>query len=260
MKLLSLPKRRSAISEFIYIALNVCLGIGLLVAILAVRSPLPAIVLVLLSKWRVLAVRPNFWYKNIRSNLVDIIVSLSVVVLLYAATGAVGLQVCITIAYIGWLLFVKPRSKRTYIAVQAGVATFLGTTALLTVSYGWPAAIVVVLFWLIGYSSARHILRHAHDPNRNFLAMVWGLVVAELGWLGYHWSFAYSIPGFADVKLPQIALVITVCSFLAERIYASYHANEGAVKSGDIALPAFFSASIILVVLLFFNGLDSGLI
>ena len=126
MNILKLPKHKSAISEAAYIALNVGLAVVLLVVVLAVNSPWPAFLLILLSKWRILAVRPRFWFKNIQSNLVDIIVGLSVVVLLQAASGSLALQIGITAFYAIWLLFIKPRSKRNYVVFQAGTALFLG--------------------------------------------------------------------------------------------------------------------------------------
>lgn len=260
MNLLKLPKHRSLISELAYIVLNVGLAAGLFAVVLAIKSPLPAFALVLLSKWRMLAVRPRFWFANIQSNVVDIIVGLSVVVLLYAASGSLIVQLIIACFYVGWLLFIKPRSKRHYVILQAGMATFLGVTALFTVSYDWDASIVVLLMWVIGYSSARHILSNYHEAQRTFFAMIWGMIVAELGWLGYHWAFAYSLPGFGGVKLSQIALVVLVLGFAAERAYSSYYHNEGVIRSGDIMLPALFTASVILVILLFFNTLGSGTI
>lgn len=259
MKLLKLPRRRSFISELAYIALNVGLAVGLFGVVLAIKSPLPAFALVLLSKWRILAVRPRFWFANIQSNLVDIIVGLSVVILLYVA-GSLAVQVFIAVFYAAWLLLIKPRSKRFYVALQAGIATFLGVTALLMVSYDWYVSIVVLLMWVIGYSSARHILSHYHEGERTFFAMAWGLIAAEMGWLGYHWAFAYSLPGFGGVRLSQTALMILALGFLAERVYDSYYHNQGTIRSHDIMLPALFTVSIILVILLFFNTLGGGTI
>lgn len=253
-KLFKLPKHKSVVSDLAYIALNAGLAVALLVLVLAVQSPLPAFILVLLSKWRILAVRPRFWFKNIQSNMVDVIVGLSVVVLLYGASGSLPLQIFITIFFAAWLLFIKPRSKRSYVAFQAGTATFLGVTALLMVSYEWPAALVVLIMWLIGYSTARHVMSHyRHESNLTLLAMIWGLVMAEIGWLGYHWAFAYNLPGFADVHLSQTALIALILGFLAERVYDSYHQNEGDIRWSDVMLPAMFSVSVILVILLFFN-------
>lgn len=230
----------------------------LLVAVLAVQSPLPALALVLLSKWRILAVRPRFWFKNIQSNLVDIIVGLSIVVLLHAANGALPLQVVITMFFAAWLLFIKPRSKRTYVAFQAGTATFLGVTALFMVSYEWPGFLVVLLMWLIGYGTARHVLSHYREPEKNFFAMLWAVVMAEIGWLNYHWAFAYSLPGFADLQLSQTALVAVSLGFLADRVYDSYHRNEGVVRWNDVSLPAAFAVSVIFAIMLFFNTLGNG--
>lgn len=260
MRFLKLPKHKSVFSDFAYIALNVGLAIALLGIVLAINSPLAAFLLVLLSKWRILAVRPRFWFKNIQSNLVDVIVGLSVVVLLYAASGAVALQVAISILFAVWLLFIKPRSKRAYVALQAGAAVFLGTTALFIVSHEWIASVVVLAMWLIGYASARHVLSHYKEENRTFYAMIWGIIMAEIGWLGYHWAFAYNLPGFAGVDLSQTALLVLVLSFLAERVYDSYHTNEGVIRWSEVMMPAIFSVSIILVVMLFFNELGSGIL
>src|SRR5690606_10321646 len=99
------------------------------------------------------------------------------------------------------------------------------------------------------------VLSHYHEPDRAFFAMIWGLVVAELGWLGYHWAFAYNLPGFAAVELSQTALIILMLSFLAERTYESYHRNERIIRVSEITMPIAFSVGVILVILLFFNTL-----
>lgn len=260
MNIPKLPQHKSIFSDLAYIALNVGLAVALLVAVLAVESPLPAFAIMLLGKWRILAVRPHFWFKNIQSNLVDIIVGLSVVVFLSAASGAIVLQIILTALYSAWLLFVKPRSKRTYVVFQAGVALFLGVNALFMVSYNWPASVVVLVMWLIGYATARHVLSHYRENDRTFFAMIWGLIVAELGWLNYHWAFAYNLPGFSNIDLSQTALIVLVLGFLASRVYDSYHQNEGVIRRSDIMLPLIFSISTIIVVMLFFNTLGTGLL
>lgn len=260
MDIVKLQRHKSIVSDLAYIALNVALAIALLAVVLAVKSPLPAFLLVLLSKWRILAVRPRFWFKNLQSNLVDIIVGLSVVVLLYAAEGSLGVQIGITTFFAVWLLFIKPRSKRSYVAFQSGAAIFLGTTALFMESYEWPATIVVLMMWLIGYATARHVLSHYKEADRTFFSMIWGLIMAEIGWLGYHWAFAYSLPGLSGIELSQTALIALIVSFLADRVYDSYYRNEGTLQSSEIMLPTIFSVSVILVILLFFNTLGTGVL
>jgi len=257
MELLRLPNKRSLFSEIIYIALNVALAVAILGVVLAVESPYAAFLLVLLSKWRVLAVRPRYWFANLQSNLIDIIVGLSVVVLLYAAGSAFAVQVLITAMYVVWLLFIKPRSKRSFIAVQAGTATFFGITALMTVSYGWDVSLVVAMMWVIGYSAARHVLGSYEEAHVSFYSLAWGLLFAELGWLTYHWAFAYALPGTGSIQLPQGALIALAISFVAERAYASYE-KHGSVHSNDMILPSLLSVSVILVLLLFFNTVNVG--
>lgn len=257
MEFLKSSKRRSLLSEVTYILLNVALAVAILAVVWATSSPVAALALVLLSKWRVLAVRPRYWFAHIQANLVDIIVSISVVALLYAASGAVIAQCIITALYIIWLLVVKPRSKRIFITIQAGTAIFLGITALMLISYEWNVALVVLAMWLIGYASARHVLGSYEDAHMSFYSLIWGFIMAELGWLMYHWSFAYSLPGVGDIKLSQAALIALAVSFLAERAYASY-SHHGTMRSSDILLPALFSISIILILIIFFNRLNTG--
>lgn len=259
MEFLKSSKRRSLVSELVYVGLNVAFAITLLVIVLAIDSPLPAFALVLLSKWRILAVRPRYWFVNVQTNLVDIIVSLSIVILLYSAGGAIAVQVLLTALYITWLLYVKPKSKRVFIAVQAGAAVFLGTSALMTVSYDWIASLVVLAMWLIGYSAARHVVSSYDEAHGSFYSLVWGLVFAELGWLAYHWTFAYEIPGAGDIKLSQMALIVTAISFLAERAYSSY-SKHGSIRSSDIIMPALLSVSVIIILLTLFNTISTGAI
>ena len=257
MEFLKSSKRRSLVSELIYILLNVALAIAILGVVWAIESPIAAFVLVLLSKWRVLAVRPRYWFANVQANLVDIIVGVSVIVLLYAASGALGAQIVLTVLYVGWLLFIKPRSKRAFIAAQAGTALFLGVTALMTVSYDWMSSPVLLLMWLIGYASARHVLGNYDEAHISFYSLIWGLTVAEIGWLTYHWTFAYGLPGVGDIKLAQGAIITLAISFMAERAYGSY-VKHGSIRSTDILLPALLSVSLILVILGFFNNVSIG--
>jgi hypothetical protein len=259
MEFLKSSKRRSVVSELVYVVLNIALAVAMLSVVWAIESPLPAFGLVLLSKWRILAVRPRYWFANIQANLVDIIVSISIVVLLYAAGHAYIAQCLLTLLYIAWLLFIKPRSKRSFVAIQAGVAVFLGVTALMSVSFDWMSSPVVVLMWLIGYSAARHVLGSYDEAHISFYSLAWGLVFAELGWLFYHWTFAYSLSGVGDIKLSQGALIILAVSFLGERIYSSY-TNHGSVRSGDVILPILLSVSVIFLLLAFFNTISNGTI
>lgn len=247
------PHRHAWISTILYNALNIALAVAVLVVVQVSGSPLPALVLVALSKWRVLMVRPRFWLANILSNTVDFIVSVGLVVLLYGASGNFAIQVIMTLAYIAWLLLLKPQSKQVYVIAQAGVAVFVGVTALYMVAYAWPSVVTVLGMWVIGCMAARHVLgSYRSEPHLTFLALVWGLVLAELGWVAYHWTIAYALPGVSGVRIPQVAFLALGMSFVAERLYASYR-RHGSVRFADVLLPILLVASLALIMLIGFN-------
>ena len=243
--------------------LNIALAIAVVLVIRATESPWPAVGLVLLSKWRVLAVRPRYWFVNIQANLVDFIVSISLVVFLYttyisAAEPAQKLAILIglTLLYIGWLLFLKPRAKRAYIVAQAGVALFAGVAALFMLSYALPASVTVIIMWLIGYATARHVLATYDETHILFLSLVWGLTLAELGWLAYHWTVAYRPLGIESVIFPRVALTVLCIGFILHKAYDSYYHHQK-IRTNDVLLPILFTLSIIIVLPIVLNLLGA---
>lgn len=266
MEFLKLVRKRSFLSELIYTILNIALAVGVLLIVRYTDAIWFAIVLVILSKWRVFAVRPRFWWANLRSNMVDFIVSISIVLHLYAINvAAIGdttklfLMVALTLVYIGWLLVIKPRSKRGYMALQAGIAVFLGMSALFTISYNWPVSIVVLGGWLIGYAAARHILSTYDDETHTlFLGLGWGLITAEISWVAYHWAIAYPLPIVPALMLPQAALLVTLVSFLAYKVYDSFY-HHAKVRMTDVLLPLLFTLSVIVVLLIVFNRVGTAI-
>jgi len=267
MEFLKTVKRRSFLSEVVYVVLNIGLAVALMLIIRTTGSLWLAFALVLLSKWRVLAVRLRFWFANIQADLVSFIVSISFVVLLYTANPAnVGdtqsliVQIILVLLYIGWLLFLKPQSKRVYIVAQAGIALFTGITAIYIMAYSWIALPVVLLVWLVGYATARHVLSSYDDEDHViFLSLAWGLVLAEIGWLAYHWTIAYHLPILTNILLPQVSIVILCFGFLTYTSYDSFYHHQK-IRISDIILPLIFTMSIIGVLMLAFNGVGTGTI
>ena len=252
MEFLRPSRRRTVLSESVYVLLNILMAAAILAVVYFVESSAPAFILVALSKWRIFAVRPQYWYANITANIVDIIVSLGLVVFLTFASGALFVQIALTMLYVAWLLLIKPSSKRSIVVAQAGIGLFVGVTALMHVSYDWWASAVVVLMWIVGYSTARHALIAYKEPHFALLSLLWGLVVAEIGWLTYHWNFAYDLGFTGSLLLSQAAIVTTMVSFLAERTYSSYHHHQ-TVRISDIVLPFLLTVSTIIILLTFFG-------
>ncbi|MCA9339249.1 hypothetical protein KC939_02790 [Candidatus Saccharibacteria bacterium] len=249
-------RKRSLLSETIYVALNLALAaIVLLLTLSFNESPVLAYIFILLSKWRIFAVRPRFWFANVQTNLLDTLVGLSVVTLLWQATGALPLQITLTVLYALWLIVIKPLSGRAAMVFQAGLAQFVSITALFTISYAWPSFFVVLIMWLIGYAAARHVLSAYDEEDMNLLSLLWGLVLAQLGWLGYHWAIAYALPFTkmlfpgAVVQISQSAIIITLISWFAERSYFIYR-TKGKIRTKDVLWMAVFAAVVLLILFL----------
>ncbi len=264
MEFLRLVRRRSFLSEVIYIGLNVAFAVALLIIMKTTASVWLAIVLVLVSKWRVLAVRSRYWFANIQANMVDLIVGLGIVGYLnaiVASTNLTNLQQwvflsIVTAAYIVWLVLIKPRSSRRFIVAQAGVALFIGTSVLFSISYDWPASFVVILMWVIGYATARHVLTSYEETHLLPLSLVWGTTLAEIAWVAYHWTVGYHIPTAAGLFLPQIALIIVLLGFVAHQAYDSFYHHQK-IRTVDVLLPILFTVSVIFVLTIFFNGIGT---
>jgi len=253
MEFLKIVRRRSFLSEVVYVVLNIALSVTVVLLIRATESPWPAVGLVSLSKWRVFAVRPRYWLANVQANLVDFMVSISIVIFLYmtyvgsvAASQKVFILTALTLLYIVWLLFIKPRSKRIFVVTQAATALFTGVAALYTISYSWPASIVVIFMWLIGYVTARHILASYDESHILFLSLLWGLVMAEIGWMAFHWTVAYVPLGIQNVLLPRVALTALCFGFVLQRCYDSFYHHQK-IRGNDVVLPILFSFGIIVI-------------
>jgi len=245
MEFLQHSRRRTIFSEIVYVLLNIAFAAAALVAVVGTNNLWAGVFIILLGKWRILAVRPHYWAANIMANMVDIIVSLSFVVLVYTASGVLWVELLLTFWYILWLLLLKPKSKRVYVLWQALVAVLFGVSALVQISYDWAGATFVIGMWLIGYVSARHVLIAYKEPHAAIYSLIWGLIIAEIGWIFYHWMFAFDL-GIGQLQLAFATVIATLLSFLAERVYSSYRRHKKIV-TGDIILPLLFTLGIIAV-------------
>lgn len=259
MELIKSASRRSRLGEVAHIGLNLAYALALFGLVIAFASPIQApylaYLVVLLSKWRVFAVRPRFWFANAQANSVDLLVGLSVVTLMWVSTGAVGVQLALTTFFAVWLIVLKPHAKRSWVIIQAGVMQALSLTALFSFAYIFPASVATAAGWLIGYISARHALASfKEEEDRTLLSLAWGFVVAELCWLGYHWTIAYVLSG--ELKIPQVAIVVGLLGFLAMKVYGSLHKNENRLMFREIRWPLTFVVLAIALLMVRFNGMD----
>ncbi len=249
---IKLPKLKPAsrVSSAAHIFLNVLLAI-LILAIIVEPIALPwlAVFVFLLSKWRMLAVKPRHWPANIRSNLVDMTVGLSVIGFMAGTSNLVTQLVWVAI-YSGWLLVIKPRSSPFFVSVQAMSAQTLGLIALFNIFSRGNTAALVVAVWVICYGSARHFFSAFEDENGRLISHVWALFGAQLAWVLIHWTLAY---GF----LPQIALLLTVVGYALAVCYYLHATDRLKVTTRNQFI--FATIVVIAVVALFSEWQYSGL-
>src|SRR5215471_21744975 len=97
-------------SHFLHLGLLLALPILLLILVRLQGGFIQlALSLVLLSKWRMFAVRPRFWPTIVRANAVDIMIGLSAVLFMAHAQSGY-FQLLWAALYAVWLLVIKPAS------------------------------------------------------------------------------------------------------------------------------------------------------
>src|ERR1700761_8398243 len=68
-----------------------------------------ALSLILLSKWRMFAVRPRFWIVNVRANAIDIIIGVSTLAFMVATNNELA-QLAWGVLWAAWLIAIKPKA------------------------------------------------------------------------------------------------------------------------------------------------------
>lgn len=208
-----------------------------------------ALIMVVLSKWRMFAVRPRFWAANIRANSVDIIVGLSIVFFMSHSSMALGLQLAWAILYGVWLIFVKPRSSLLFTSIQSGIGQLCGLSALYLAWASGPRLGLVFLTGLVCFLAARHFFDSFNEPYARLLSYLWGYFGAALAWILSHWLLYYQI-------VAQPTLLLSALGYgLAVLYYLDHHGrlNKGLQRQFVCVMLA-----IVLVVLTFSDWADKA--
>jgi hypothetical protein len=200
-KVASRLRPKSGFSHFVHLALLTLLP-ALIFVLVRIRFVQVALALILLSKWRMFAVRPRYWPANVRQNAVDIMVGVSILVFMINSSTA-AMQLAWAVAYGIWLIFIKPGSSIFKVSLQAMLGQF---TALIALFLAWvdaPLIGLVVAGWAICYLSARHFFSSFDEVYGSLYAHTWGYFAAALMWVLGHWLLFYGL-------LSQPALLLTV--------------------------------------------------
>jgi hypothetical protein len=200
-----------------------------------------AYAVVLLSKWRMFAVRPRFWPAIIRANSIDIIVGLSVVLFMTHADSQ-WLQVLWAIAYAVWLVAIKPRSSMLMTALQAGIGQLFGLMAVYLAWGGSPLYALVLGTGVVCTLAARHFFDTFDEPYAKLLSYMWGYFGAALAWLLGHWLLFYGI-------VAQPTLILTVIGYGLAGLYYFDHTEKLSLMLRRQFI--FIMLAIILIILTF---------
>jgi hypothetical protein len=160
-----------------------------------------ALSLILLSKWRMLAVRPRFWVANIRANAIDIVMGVSTLAFMTATSSELA-QLLWAVLWGVWLVVVKPRADTLWVSLQALIGFSIGLTALFLTWDHASLGVLVLSAGLLCFVAAHHFFYSFEEPYTRMLAYFWGYFGAALVWILGHWLLFYG-----PIAQPTLLLV-----------------------------------------------------
>ena len=173
IEFIKLARRRGVAADLIHTLFNIVFAAAVIFLTAVFNTPWPAILLVVLSKWRVVAVRPRYWWANFLSSLPDLIFGVGIAVISwccqqlgegYALAGtslpisSLAVQIILGAIYAWWLVAIKPKHSETMVGFQALASQIIGLTAVFSVVGGLPLLAVMTLSFVVAFSSARQAI------------------------------------------------------------------------------------------------------
>jgi hypothetical protein len=233
-------KPSRGLAQVLHVGFNVLLPILVYILVHGTFIQL-ALSLILLSKWRMFAVRPRFWVANIRANAVDIIIGVSVLGFL-VNTDSTWLQLAWTILWAGWLLYIKPKTTTFWVSIQALLGFVAGLMALfISWDYG-PLIGLVLATGGICFFAAHHFFDSFDEPYTRLLSFVWAFFGSALVWILGHWLLFYGV-------VAQATLLLATLGFGLGTLYYLDHFDK--LSQNVRRQFMFIMVAIVLVVLAF---------
>lgn len=177
-----------------------------------------AILLVILSKWRMFAVKLRHWPANFRTNAVDILFGVSMVIFM-TVSDTQALQLMWAGLYATWLLLIKPQSTAIWVGIQALIAQSVGLSAVFLFFSDASTLALTIMTWGIAYLCARHFLSVFDEGMSRATAYTWAFFAASIGWLSGRWLIFYG-------PIAQPALLLTVFGYGLASIYYLEHTGK----------------------------------
>ncbi|HUS26820.1 MAG TPA: hypothetical protein VMY99_05740 [Nevskiaceae bacterium] len=233
-------KPASGFAGFAHLGLNILLPL-LVFILVRIQFIQLALAIILLSKWRMFAVRPRFWPVNIRANAIDIIVGISIL-LFMIHSGSQPLQFMWAFLYGVWLVSIKPASTPIMVSLQAMIGFLCGLMALFVAWASGPLYGLVLSTGLICYLAARHFFDSFDEPYAKLLSYTWAYFGAALVWVLGHWLLFYGL-----VSQPAL-LLLSIGYGLGVLYYLDHH---GKLSQNLRRQFLFIMLAIVLIVVVF---------
>lgn len=234
-------KPTSGISHFLHLCLLVILPAAVFVLV-KLNFVQIALSIVVLSKWRMFAVRPRFWSANIRANAVDLMVGLSIVLFMTHSGGSTWLQLLWAALYAVWLIAIKPATALWVVTGQAFIGQLAALMALYLAWANGPTWGLTVLTGLICFLAARHFFEPFDEVYSRMLSYLWGYFGAALAWVLSHWLLYYH-------GLAQPTLLLSALGYGLAVLYYLDHNDK--LSKGMRRQFVFIMLAVVLVVLAF---------
>jgi hypothetical protein len=177
-----------------------------------------AVLVLLLGKWRMFAIKPRHWPANIRANAVDLLAGLSVLIFMIS-TDVQIIQAMWAALYAVWLLVIKPLSSPLWVGLQALISQSLALSAVFLFWVEASVTLLVFLVWGVAYFTARHFLSAFDESMARATAYVWAFFAASLTWATAHWTIYYG-------PIAQPALVLSVIGYGMAAMYYLEHKDK----------------------------------
>jgi hypothetical protein len=243
-------KPASGFAYLLHLAYQAALPLAIFVLVrLDIGLWLPILV-IMLSKWRIFAVRPRFWPANLRANAIDIIVGISIVIFM-SNGSSMSVQVFWAAMYGLWLLFIKPRSSIFFVSVQSGIGQLCGLMALFLTRSDASLYALVLLTGFLCYLAARHFFDSFNEPYARMLASIWGYFGAALIWVLAHMLVVFPKP---DGVVAMPTLLLSAIGYSLAAVYYLEHFDRLSVLVKRELLFLGGSIVVILVASLFVEG------
>ncbi len=174
-----------------------------------------ALAVILLSKWRIFAVRPRHWLAHLRTNAVDIIFSVSILAFM-ASTNELVWQLLWLVIFEFWVLYIKPGTSPMKISLQALIAQLSGLIALFIAFEKAPISAYIIAVAAILYFCARHFFASFEERHYEAYCWSWTLFGACLVWVLSHWLLFYGPAAQPAIFLSILAYGLAGLYYLSE--------------------------------------------